>query len=637
MILSNNRPDIDSTSTGQSTSRSRIGQRHSMRRGSSKKASIQQPKRGASPSFPSSRKAIAVAYDGGSDQATKVREELARAGYDANRVGASFSDMRNDYKNLGVLYLDTHGATFNRIRGRSGALASDSSRYALQTSTKANLTPAWIKSYEQELLNDEIVLSSWCVLGKNCAEDVDSVSASGTDIKVAVTEKFISKHWTFADGGMAFIHACRIAGGSERDYPGAQAIREAVLQDAGAESLVATKGDTNAGVLEEGIVSAFEMLLGTARTEFGRPWSLQSVKKGLSSMGLIKYKWSTGGFDFTPVTTELRFFGNGATRLAPSTRRLKIVDDAAKSVGTLRIKGSFPSTQGKVLLGSNKLSVQSWGQNKIVAEVPFVGSASSGPVRVDAQEGTRGNRVSLTKWSGSLEGVVREKGDHKGISTGEIVFRGDIHPTRESPTAKPTLPKEIEAYVSPGSKMSFQGSGSYVNDNGVTVKWTGSYDYDIAAKTQIDKGYGTGPLSLDGKKASRGLVADGKAKSTDPFGVPPKFFGGKVTMRPRDGTGKMCLRLSSEVEAVSDAGGGTSTKLNFPVSLYIGANNSSVGVTGADPPLGCFKLTFQDIPANPSSAGRRRGLDNSSSGGNLSMILEWDGLQATGQPLPRTE
>jgi hypothetical protein len=651
MVLGNNRPDIDSTSLnrGSPSSRSIPNSRSSgggsFVEGSDGRFAASTPNPAGNPSsaFPKSRKAVAIAHDGGSDQARQVRDQLAEAGYNTGGIGASLPEMRNEYKDLGVLYLDTHGGTYNTIRGEPGRVGSDTIRFALETSTRADLTPAWIKAYEAELLNGELVLSTWCVLGANCIEDVgrDSVSASGTDVKVAVTERFISKHWTFADGGMAFIHACRIG---NDNYPGAQAIRESILQNAGARSLIATQGDTNAKILEKGIVSTFKMLLGTARKEFGRPWDLQSAKAALSEMGLLQYDWWSGELDYDPPadvstpdyeTTKLRFYGSKSVRLAPSTRRMEAIDDAARSAGTLRIKGSFPSSQGEVLLGSKELSIRSWSQDEIVAKVPFGGPASSGPVRVDADQGIRGNRVSLTKWTGSLSAVVEGNGNQVSRSTGEIIFRGDVHPTRASPTADPTLPKEVEAYVSPPSQASLQANGVGSDGN---VKWLGDYNYSLATKSEVDLWYGGGPFQPQSQPQAQPQPR-AQAESTDPdFGVPPKMFGGKVLLKPRGGTGEMCLRLSKQV-SVEDANDGQDLgSLPFPVPVILAAQRQSVDLTKGQPTLGCFQLSFRDVPSDPTVAGREVSYSGpSSSSEYVSVEVEWSGLQAKGQPLPRSE
>ncbi|MFB6248001.1 MAG: hypothetical protein ABEL97_05470, partial [Salinibacter sp.] len=398
--------------------------------------------------FVTSRKAVVASYDGGAAQASKVEQKLSEAGFNVRSLGTSLTDMRQ-YKNLGVLYLDTHGAAYVRIANREGTLAENT--YGLETSTKVtseNLAD-FIEQEKRAFADGRLILSQF--------QQENSVGNTISGIKVAVTGKFIRKHWSFSKGSFALIHACRLADSLNGGPP---RTRQAILEDAGAGALMAFKGKTNTDYAQETIVSAIDMLLGTARTKFGRPWSLPTTEMALEELGLSKFA-VPGWHDLTGAprsvdTIEVVIDGRAESplRLVPSTRRMEVVDDAAEPSGTLRIKGAFPSKKGKVLLGSNQLSVRSWSQSEIVAEVPFNGAASSGPVRVDASGGTRGNRVALTKWSGSLSGLVKGAGTQLARSTGTIVFRGDLHPTRKSPTAAPTLPKQVEAYVSPASKMS---------------------------------------------------------------------------------------------------------------------------------------------------------------------------------------
>ncbi|MFB6247471.1 MAG: hypothetical protein ABEL97_02760, partial [Salinibacter sp.] len=195
-----------------------------------------------------------------------------------------------------------------------------------------------------------------------------------------------------------------------------------------------------------------------------------------------------------------------------------------------------------------------------------------------------------------------------------------------------TLPKQVEAYVSPASKMSFEGSGSYVTSDGSEQSWLGNYNYKIASKAEVDKWYGSGPVAQTAGKIRSTSTRKG-TKNTDST-VPSKVFGGKVLLRPRAGSGRMCLRLGSQVDV--KVGSQDLVSLNHPVAVTLGVNVPSVEITRGNPPLGCFGLTFQDVPANLNTAGGNEGIAGTFSTFS-SMGIEWSGLQATGQPLPRSE
>jgi len=609
------------------------------------KPGLQEETTGSEPRFPESKKAVVNAFDGGGTQASQVRQYLSDAGYEISEAGVSRTDMRNKYKDIGVLYLDTHGALFNRMEaGSEGGLKDGTSRYALQTSTTTDITRKWVKANDTELKNGEIVMGNWCMIGPNCEES----EGSGKDVAVAITGKFIEKHWSFSDNGFAYIHACRIGGPTvggpeDGEYEGAKAVREAVL-DAGARVMVGTEGDTEAGVLQESIYSTFEMMLPIARKKYGRPWNIGATASALREMELTEFEWYRGnaiaGIPTNPFRgqyrkTNVRFYGDLDVRLVPSIRHLEVTDAPDQSQGELRVKGAFPSSEGTLKMGGSDLSVQKWTQDEITADLPFEGESAIGPVRADDKEGLPSNIVNLTRWTGQVESVVKGPGSQRARSTMELAFRGDVHPIRESPAADPKPRKRVEAYVSPTSTGKIEGNGSYTGNSGAEVIWTGENSYDLIGKETIDQWYGNGPIEGGVKSSFRAEDPDRKA---DDYYGPDNSFGGKVAFNPREGTGWICLRVNGTI-TTETRGDEITLQKNFPgqaIFLASTAGSSTTTTDGTESTLGCVKTAFQGLPANPSLTRGSASSEQIIYGGyNLSM--SWTAFQAENQPLPWTE
>jgi len=599
--------------------------------------------------FPDSKKAIARAFAGGADQASQVQQYLSEADYEVNSsgtIGTNLLDMRDNYRNMGVLYLDTHGATFMEIDRVDGNPEPVGNRYALQTSTQPDLTEEWLRENEEDLLNQRIVLGKWCVLGQSCAEDIDTVDVSGKNARVAVTDKFVDEYWSFSSNGFAYIHACWIGGPLERMNEGAEAMRQAIL-NSGARAMVGTKGFTNTGALEESIYATFEMMLPTARREYGRPWSLQKTHGGLEEKGLTEIDWYSGqvfaGLPVDPTEdqsrkTKVKMYGNKATGLAPSIRRLEAIDDASKSQGRLRVKGHFPDTKGTLTIGGTELTVQEWTREQVVAEVPFSGESATGLVRAKHEKGIRGNAVTLTEWTGSMETVVKGQGSQQARSTLDMSFRGDIHPTRESPTADPTLPENIEPYISPASEGQIKGSGSHVDEDGDEVVWTGENSYQIVEKSLVDQWYGNGPTEGSGSSLTAGQLSPNAQTQTQvsygPDYGPANGFGGRMALRPKAGSGEMCLRIYGQWTVVASG----SVEFALPQFLLSAANVSGGTPTDGTPPLGCSDVAFRNLPSDPTLTGGEFYFNPDGESSNVESIeVDWSSLEADPRPRPWTQ
>ena len=121
-----------------------------------------------------------------------VPRVLSAAGYEIQSLGASLADMRN-YKDLGVLHLDTHGVAYKSvIQKQDGTYSLEGTSFALQTSTEIGTD---LTSLRPELIDGSLA--------------VTTVTDAGGRIRtrIGITERFIATHWTF-DDGVVMLHAC---------------------------------------------------------------------------------------------------------------------------------------------------------------------------------------------------------------------------------------------------------------------------------------------------------------------------------------------------------------------------------------------------------------------------------------------
>ncbi|MDZ7802328.1 MAG: hypothetical protein U5K81_16235 [Trueperaceae bacterium] len=547
-----------------------------------------------------------VAIDGGDAQAESVADLLEASGYEVSSLGGSLADMRR-YQDVGVLYLDTHGAAYRPVTDidEDGPELGDA-RYALQTATEVELEEAWFDAHQDELQAGDLVIS------------IDANQGAAPDmVKVAVTERFITKHWDLA-GGFAMIHACYFGADPFQGYD-PRPMRNAVLQSA--RRLVSFDNYTNAAYAQGSIQHAFRMLLG--RGTWNRPWDTAYVRPALAEMGLDRFQkpdWTLGPFAFGGDEVNMTFHGEGRLALRPAIERIEVRDNAADQEGKLVLRGQFGSEPGRVFLSGTELEVQRWSASEVVAVAPLDRSGRVYATVHDAQadaggDELRSNEVPLTKWSGRISALVSHplaRVDKRVEYTVFTRFRADVHPTRDDPTdATTAFPERVRSYVSPNSYGTVQASGSDASLPG--TRWTGGKDIDwILDQDDVENGEPEIPSEY----------GDFSGGSDD------SFFGGYVELRPRMQEAEMCLRLYGVHTEVMDAST-PDEYLEYTAPLRDARTHPDLRAASD----GTYCLTF-DIPDlnTMNVAGETVEVVADDAAGPFDIWLNWSAFQATEAP-----
>ena len=564
--------------------------------------------------LPGSNRAVVANFDGGDAVATEVRGLLQEAGYDVLNLGASINAMRN-YKNLGALYLDTHGASFltvtdiiNNPDGSISPVLGDSI-YALQTSTQVSASA--IENLVDDLRSGRVVVAF-------------SQKEDGWQAKLAITEKFISRNWSF-DHGVVMIHACFAGSGPFK--PGSDCngscfpsddgvfnptpLRQAML-GAGADAVISFDSYTNAAYARPSILFFFDRLLGADQEKPKdpplRPFKLAEVWQAMSQENLLTFQkpgyaiFGTGiGGNSVNLTSDL---GDSSVSLAPSIKHVDVIDDSAENQGTLEITGQFGEKQGKVELDGQSAAIESWTRNKIVAKTAFSGPGAAGDLIVKAPKDVKSNPVPITEWIGTLKLTLDpNRGSLKAVADIDMRFRADLHAYRETIDGTPQT-REVEVYVSPGSEGETRGTGSY-NDGDITEHWSGGGQMDVLSKVAVDAfSEANGALNASGQNLSPESAGD---------------FGGLITLDPDANKTRLCLWILGSYDVTYD---GLPDSFQFWISLPPeGLVDSSRGL------LGCIDTTLRS--------------DYSIPGGNRSWThpdvgdvfkLEWSDFQPVSPP-----
>ncbi|NNK63169.1 MAG: hypothetical protein HKO98_08130 [Gemmatimonadetes bacterium] len=495
---------------------------------------------------PRSARAVVASYDGGAATASKVANMLSSAGYELLSLDASVDAMRQ-YTNLGALYLDTHGTAAIRPRRRAdGTLDTSEQVFALETATKVrgfNLS-----AYTTELESGVLTYLS-------------SVNADGTTTsKLAITERFIAAHWSFADG-VVMVHACYAGAGPFTQ--GGLDLDPTILQlatlGAGADVFVSFDHLTWASYAEPSIVFFWDRLLGADTYDRKdpplRPFPVPEVQAAMGTEGLLEFtrpNMSFLGIGIGGNTVNVTFDGGSEqTTLAPSIREIDMVDDVAQGDGTLTAHGWFGDRQGTVEVEGTSVTVQSWSPETVVARVPFEASGSAGPIVVKTPDDIESNEVPLTEWRGTLTATTDLVGNVQAQAEVDFRFRADVHGFRTSATGDPQN-RIVDVYMNPASSGTSRGSGSHTYSDGSTLSASGSYDLRILNKAEIDSRI-----------------------------VPPtsSVLGATIQLRPDAGEAEICVILWGEVDVASDASPPQRTVLVYGSAPFL-VQGGSLGLFG---------------------------------------------------------
>ena len=542
---------------------------------------------------PGSARAAVASYDGGAAVAAEVTGLLSGAGYDVLPLGASVDDMRQ-YSNLGALYVDTHGAAGIRPQRRpDGSLDTSLKLFAIETSSQVQ--GLGLGAYSQELRDGDIVYSS-------------TQNADGSvTTKLAITESFIAKHWSF-DGGIVMIHACYAGRGPFTQ--GGLDLDPTVLQlatlGAGADVYVSFDNLTWASYARPSILYFWDRLLGANSHEPedppARPFPVPDVRQAMADRGLLQFtrpQMAVLGIGFGGNDVNVTFDGGSErTTLAPSIVSFDLVDDVARGAGEMTLTGLFGAQQGTVEIEGGQVPVSSWSEQSIVAQVPFEALGSAGLVVVKTDDDVKSNEVPLTEWRGTLTATTELVGNLKAEAIVDLRFRADVHASRQDLMQGPEH-RVVTTSMNPASKGTSRGSGTHTYPDGEQLTLSGAYDLRILSKAEIDGGG----------------VAPGESA-----------LGAKITLDPVAGQAEVCVILWGEVDLTSDSGGGPNTQRTVLVygSAPFLVDGSSLGL------FGCATVSM-----DPDSFVIDQ-FEKSFTADDATYTIKWDKLQPFAAPNDQT-
>lgn len=542
---------------------------------------------------PSSRRIVSVAFDGGGSVATAVRNLLVSKGYANTGLGASVEAMKN-YRNLGVLYLDTHGTGWQRVTGITAntdgtyTISWGDMSFGLQTSSAVSVQ-ALGTTYKADVDAGRLV--------------VNLVQENGAwRAKLGITERFISQYWKL-DDAIVMIHSCFAGAGrftangqcfgscdqvTETVYD-PRSIRQAII-GAGANVLVSFDNYTNADVARNSILFFFDRLVGANEqlptTPPTRPFDFAEVWGEMGRRNLTTYRrpaWvgffgiPVGG-DNVNLTFDAKAAGGSSTALAPSIRTVDVIDDASKSAGTVEIYGSFGDQQGKVEVDGIDIPVTSWTKTKIVASPPWDGLGSRGYLVVKTNDSVRSNFIPFTEWRGKVTVTYRPgAGSLEAEGVVNVRARADLHDYRESINGAPQPRSTQRAYFTGGSSGSSTGSGIFSED-GDTIQYLGGEALPLMSKAQVDT------FANAGRSAQSVAVVAESA-----------YVGGFIDLNAQNRTARLCLTMSAPfTQRIIGEGGSQDFPTTIPYVAGLGLEDNTQGL------LSCFNLgmaTNYSLPA----------------------------------------
>jgi hypothetical protein len=576
----------------------------------------------AADNVPSSRRYVATAFDGGASVAAAVGSLLTGKGYVSAGLGPSIENMKN-YRNLGALYLDTHGTGWtlvNQIRQNpdgSYNIQWGESSYGLQSSTRVNAQVLGT-TYKADLEAGRLIISFVEVNGKH-------------EAMLSITERFIRAYWDL-DDAIVMIHSCFGGAGpftsqgqcygNCENLPNTvfdpRPIRSAILS-AGARVVVGFDNYTNADVGRSSILFFFDRLLGSNEqaptSPPTRPFDFAEVWGEMGRRNLTTFQkpaWTLGSFGIGGNQVNMTFdaapAGGSSTALAPSIRYVDVIDDAGESAGQVEIYGSFGEKEGKVEVDGRDIPVTSWSKNKIVAAPPWNGLGSRGYLVVKANDSVRSNFIPFTEWRGSVTLTYEPgAGNLQAEAEANIRVRADLHPYRESINGAPQPRETQRAYFTRGSTANSSASGSYTED-GNTLQYLGGTTLPILSKAQIDA------FANAGRSAQAGDQS-----------VFTPYIGGFIDLNAQNRTARLCLTVSAPFTQRTISEEGTQ---DFPSAIFyvagLGLEDSVQGL------LSCYNLGMASDYSLP--AGSR----TLSIGDGASFRIEWTSFTPFAEPTDRT-
>lgn len=272
-----------------------------------------------------------------------------------------------------------------------------------------------------------------------------------------ITGEFIKAHMSFAENALIFIDACN----GFRLLPTGTVFRNTVLDKAVNKkaTYIGWTMETNEFMASQASQFIFDRLLGANTTGPGsttipkedpiqRPFDLDKIYSDLVKRG---FHLCANG-----ATLKYESRVNEDILLTPTIERLEIHEHTS----TLQIFGSFGTKQGKVTVDGKEVSeITDWTPNTIICIIPETGAGSAGDVIVSVDD-RKSNAVPLTLWNLKLNYASDDNGVRME-GTISLVLRADVHPRREVPGEKPSLPELVDYGPSSGYVFGKSSNATY--------------------------------------------------------------------------------------------------------------------------------------------------------------------------------
>jgi hypothetical protein len=375
---------------------------------------------------------------------TEALEKIITASgvkYQVNRKTASIKNLEA-VNGDGVFYLFTHGG--------GGAIPNPppktDSTFVMSLWTTDKVTKENDQAYKAYL--DD----------KRLAYMLSTFDTDKPEWHYGITGEFIKKHMTFGENALIYIDACN----GFRLLPTGTTFRNTVVNKAANKkaTYIGWTMETNEFMASQASQFIFDRLLGANTTGYGpvpipkedpvqRPFDIDRIFSDLTKRGFhlcangatLKYE--------TNVDEDIL--------LTPTIERLEMFEYTS----TLEITGSFGSKRGKVTVDGKEISqILDWTPTVINCIIPENGAGSAGDVIVSVED-RKSNPVPLTVWNVKLNYASDDNGVRMEGSM-SLVIRADMHPRREMPGEKPSLPELVDYGPRGGNVFGNTSSATYL-------------------------------------------------------------------------------------------------------------------------------------------------------------------------------
>ncbi|HBG06372.1 MAG: hypothetical protein A2075_13240 [Geobacteraceae bacterium GWC2_58_44] len=404
-----------------------------------------------------------------------IEPALKKKGYLPSRLAGSVEDFMS-IKNVGVLFITSHGGTMTTKSGRPS--------YGVMTNEKItgyDAASAHSNNLRALYRSEELGMAGVLV------NDTNGLLISLPGSFWQITEKFVRKNWTFTEDSLAVLSSCEMfrdlspyAITSDAEYPDFRS----ALNGVGAAALLGWDGQVSPEFASEAMQLFFDRVLGANEPNAyqpehppQRPFPYKEVLDWMKANGRDV---ETDHHHARMILEEKTNFG----QLVPSLVNALVVPPAPLSSGpwTLALNGTFFGPQGSgagagtVTVGNTQLVVSSWtetGEGGIVAQLPAMGSPGSfGDIVVEVR-GHKSNAVPLTQWTGYVTQVrTKVMGGGRAEFRCPVRLTGDVHLFRTNPGSMPQRMTVMSVEVPQSCNYTF--SGTWSDENGVPHTLSGS-------------------------------------------------------------------------------------------------------------------------------------------------------------------